>query len=141
MQARDLSLDLRPSLLDDLGLPAAIRWYLERHRRRFGGSATLVEDLTDLRLRPTLETACFRVAQEALTNAARHAGATSVRVELRRANGEIELTVRDDGAGFDVDAARRRAVAGQSMGLIAMEEWATLGAVGGRAEGGIRWAP
>ena len=129
-QARDLSLDLRPSLLDDLGLTAALRWYLERHQQRLGGSATLVGDLADLRLPAPLETACFRVAQEALTNIARHAGARSVCVELSRANGEIELTVRDDGAGFDVEAARRRAAAGQSMGLLGMEERVTL--AGGR---------
>ena len=111
-----MSLDLRPSLLDDLGLMAAIRWYLERHQRRLGGSATLVGDLADLRLPAPLETACFRVAQEALTNVARHAGARSVCVEVRRSGGGIELIVRDDGAGFDVDAARRRAVAGHEHG-------------------------
>jgi PAS domain S-box-containing protein len=129
-QARDLSLDLRPSLLDDLGLTAAIRWYLERHQQRLGGSATLVGDLGDLRIPAALETACFRVAQEALTNIARHAAARSVSVELRRADGEIELAVRDDGVGFDVDAARRRAVAGQSMGILGMEERVVL--AGGR---------
>jgi PAS domain S-box-containing protein len=129
-QARDMSLDLRPSLLDDLGLMAALRWYLERHQQRLGGAVALEGDLADLRLPPTLETACFRVAQEALTNVARHAGAQSVRVELRRVDGEVELTVRDDGAGFDVEAARRRAVSGQSMGLLGMEERVTL--AGGR---------
>jgi PAS domain S-box-containing protein len=121
-QARDLSLDLRPSLLDDLGLTAAIRWYLERHQSRFGGEATLVGDLADLRLPAPVETACFRVAQEALTNVARHAGARAVSVELRRVDGEVEMTVRDDGAGFDVAAARRRATAGHSMGILGMEE-------------------
>jgi PAS domain S-box-containing protein len=131
-QARDMSLDLRPSLLDDLGLTAALRWYLERHQQRLGGAATLVGDLADLRLPPQLETACFRVAQEALTNVARHAGARSVRVELRRADGEIELSVQDDGAGFDVEAARHRAVAGNSMGLLGMEERVML--AGGRLE-------
>jgi PAS domain S-box-containing protein len=129
-QARDMSLDLRPSLLDDLGLTAALRWYLERHQQRLGGSATLVDDLADLRLPAPLETACFRVAQDALTNVARHAGAQSVRVELRRVDGEVELTVRDDGTGFDVEAARRRAVSGQSMGLLGMEERVML--AGGR---------
>ena len=131
-QARDMSLDLRPSLLDDLGLMAALRWYLERHQQRLGGSATLVGDLADLRLPPQLETACFRVAQEALTNVARHAGARSVRVELRHTDGEIELSVRDDGAGFDVEEARHRAVGGQSMGLLGMEERVML--AGGRLE-------
>jgi PAS domain S-box-containing protein len=129
-QVRDLSLDLRPSLLDDLGLTAAIRWYLERHEHRLGVSATLVGDLADVRLPPQIETACFRVAQEALTNVARHAGARSVCVELRHTDAEIELWVRDDGDGFDVESKRARAVGGHSMGILGMEERVML--VGGR---------
>ncbi|MGH7895102.1 MAG: sensor histidine kinase, partial [Candidatus Binatia bacterium] len=131
-QVRDMSLDLRPTLLDDLGLTAAVRWYLERQARRLGCRARLTSDLSDTRLAPPVETACFRIAQEALTNVARHAGASDVRVELRRIDGELHPVVRDDGGGFDVDAARTRAVQGRSVGLLGMEERAIL--VGGRLE-------
>jgi signal transduction histidine kinase len=75
---------------------------------------------------PELETACFRVAQEALTNVARHAHARNVRLGLRHHRAGLELSVRDDGTGFDVRAARDRAGAGASMGLLGMEERVSL---------------
>jgi signal transduction histidine kinase len=83
-------------------------------------------------LEPELETACFRVAQEALTNVARHARARRVWVELRGRAGWVELAVRDDGVGFDVESARARANRGTSMGLLGMQERVTL--VGGAFE-------
>jgi len=122
---RDLALDLRPSVLDDFGLPAALRWYVDRLARAAGVEAHLaVEDVP--RLEPELETACFRVAQEALTNVARHAHARNVWLGLRHHRAGLELSVRDDGTGFDVRAARDRAGAGASMGLLGMEERVSL---------------
>ncbi len=73
-----------------------------------------------------IETACFRVAQEALTNVVRHAHARAVTVALRKRNGHLHLCVRDDGVGFDVAALRQQAVQGASLGLLSMEERATL---------------
>src|SRR5262249_4016348 len=131
-QVRDLSLDLRPALLDDLGLPAALRWYLDRLAQRAGLTPELITDLADERLPPELETACFRVAQEALTNMARHAKAHRVRIVLRRQEQELRLIVADDGAGFDVAEARSRASRGQSLGLLGMQERALL--TGGEVE-------
>ena len=84
------------------------------------------------RLDPVIETACFRVAQEALTNVVRHAHARSVNVTLRQQDGHLHLLVRDDGVGFDVEALRQKAVQGASLGLLSMEERATL--VDGRLE-------
>ena len=81
--------------------------------------------MTD-RLDPVIETACFRVAQEALTNVVRHAHARMVKVELRLQDGRLHLFVRDDGVGFDVAALREQAVLGASLGLLSMEERATL---------------
>jgi PAS domain S-box-containing protein len=127
-QARDLSLALRPSVLDDLGLAAAMRWYLLRQDHR-GPQVGFVDEIRDLRVSSAVEIACFRITQEAVTNALRHAVARSVSVELRTGDGELQLIVSDDGVGFDVEAARARAVAGGSMGLLGMEERATL--VGG----------
>ena len=125
-QVRDLSLDLRPSLLDDLGLGAALRWYLERQGQRMGFTIALDDDLADVRYPASVETTCFRVAQEAITNVIRHANAQRVRVTVRRDLGELHLVVEDDGSGFDVTAARERASRGYSMGLLGMEERATL---------------
>lgn len=121
-QVRSLSLDLRPSLLDDLGLVAALRWYLDRQAQRAGFAAEFAADPADLRAAPNVETACFRVAQEALTNVVRHARARRVKVELGRHGAELHLAVRDDGSGFDVAAARRLATRGTSLGLLGMEE-------------------
>jgi PAS domain S-box-containing protein len=131
-QVRDLSLDLRPSLLDDLGLGPALRWYLERQAQRVGCAVTLEDELGDTRYPAPIETTCFRVAQEALTNVVRHSNARAVRVSVRRDGDEIRLTIEDDGTGFDVDAARERASKGHSLGLLGMEERALL--AGGRIE-------
>jgi signal transduction histidine kinase len=73
-----------------------------------------------------VETACFRVAQEAINNVLRHAGASNLWLRLFTASGQLALSVRDDGAGFDADAARRRAAAGASLGLVGMEERTAL---------------
>lgn len=121
-QVRNLSLDLRPSLLDDLGLEAALRWYIDRQAQWTELHVEFVTDLVVPRLPTDLETACFRVTQEALTNVIRHARATRVRVELEQHAQEIHLIVRDNGVGFDVLAAQKRAVRGSSLGLLGMQE-------------------
>jgi PAS domain S-box-containing protein len=125
-QVRNLSLDLRPSLLDDLGLGAALRWYLERQGQRLGFAISLDDNLGDVRYPAPIETTCFRVAQEAITNVVRHSNAQSVRVVVRRDAGELHLVVEDDGSGFDVPAARERASRGHSLGLLGMEERVVL---------------
>jgi len=121
-QVRSLSLDLRPSMLDDFGLVAALRWHLDRQAQRAGLLLHFECDPFDKRLPPEIETACFRVAQEALTNILRHARASQVDVALRQAGGEMVLTVADNGVGFDVAAARKAATRNASMGLLGMEE-------------------
>jgi two-component system sensor histidine kinase UhpB len=131
-QVRDLSLDLRPSLLDDLGLVPALRWYLDRQGQRTGLVIEFDADPTEERLSPDLEVACFRLVQEALTNVARHSHASRVQVGLRRHDGELMLTVQDDGVGFDVLTTLEDAVHGQSIGLLGMQERAQL--AGGRME-------
>jgi PAS domain S-box-containing protein len=131
-QVRDLSLNLRPSMLDDLGLESALKWYINRQAALSGLHAEFQADALEDRLDPVIETACFRVAQEALTNVVRHAHARSVNVTLRQQDGHLHLLVRDDGVGFDVEALRQKAVQGASLGLLSMEERATL--VDGRLE-------
>ena len=119
---RSMSLELRPSVLDDLGLAAALRWYADRQGRRAGLAVRVRTQLPTERLASDLETACFRVAQEAITNVARHAGAKRVEVDARAEDGTLDLTVRDDGSGFDVAALRGGTTAEGSIGLDGMEE-------------------
>ncbi len=125
-QVRKLSLDLRPPQLDDLGLAAALSWLVKRHTRQEGPVLFLDTPESLSRLDARIETACFRVAQEALTNALRHARAAEIRIELRHADDRFDLLVRDDGCGFDLAAARDRALQGGSLGLIGMNERVTL---------------
>jgi signal transduction histidine kinase len=131
-QVRDLSLELRPSLLDDLGLEPALQWYTTRQATLAGIKSKVRADPLQSRLDPVIETGCFRVAQEALTNVTRHANASNVTVDLHEEDGCLHLRVRDDGTGFEVSAVRERAVRGLSLGLLNMEERAVL--AGGELE-------
>jgi PAS domain S-box-containing protein len=129
----ELSLELRPALLDDLGLETALHWYVDRYAQRTGILAEVLNGFEEGgRLPRELETACFRIAQEALTNIARHAQAGSVSVQLERFRERMLLTVMDDGIGFDVDVLRKNALAAAALGLRGMEERAL--AVGGQLE-------
>jgi two-component system sensor histidine kinase UhpB len=123
---RELAQSLRPPLLDEMGLEASLEWFVEREAKRAGLAFRL--HLVPLGQRPqaVVETTCFRVAQEALTNIIRHAQAHVVEVELSKANGELKLAVCDDGHGFDVPAARKRATQAGSQGLIGMQERVAL---------------
>jgi PAS domain S-box-containing protein len=124
-QVRDLSLDLRPSLLDDLGLVPALRWFVDRQARQTGITARFKADSVE-RLSPEVEIVCFRIVQEALTNVARHAQAQNVEVKLTYKNGELELSVQDDGRGFDVAATMKCAGQQESLGLLGMQERTSL---------------
>ncbi len=128
-RVRSLALDLRPSLLDDLGLVPALRWYAAKQAERAGWMLQLHLDEAPLILTASRSIACFRVVQEALTNIARHAKATSVSLSLAVASEQVRLAIQDDGCGFDVAAMRVRAQQGASMGLLGMEERVSL--VGG----------
>jgi signal transduction histidine kinase len=131
-QVRNMSLELRPSLLDDLGLAAALRWYLDRQSERAGLRIGFADGLGERRLTTELETTCFRVAQEAVNNVVRHAHAQNVQVSLNARGRVLELRVLDDGCGFDAGAALKRAAGAASLGLLGMREWVML--VGGRFE-------
>lgn len=129
---RALALDLRPSLLDDLGLLPAIEWYLRRQAQRAGIEFELDAPSGFPRLSSDVETTCYRVIQEALTNAMRHAQAGRLVVRARAASEEVEFTVEDDGLGFDPTEALERGHDGESFGLHSMQERAAL--VGGRLD-------
>jgi two-component system sensor histidine kinase UhpB len=121
-RVRQLSLSLRPPQLDDLGLAAALRSHLDRQTSVAGISPHFDAAEAPHELDADTETACFRVAQEAINNVLRHARAHNLWVRLSASSGRLVLSVRDDGRGFDLGAARGRAASGASLGLVGMEE-------------------
>ena len=133
-QVRRLARALRPSILDELGLVPALRWMAKDAAMR-GGFVVKFEtreaDQSE-RLQPDLEIACFRIAQEALTNITRHAQAKQVEIEMLYDSHFVVLTVKDDGCGFDSSLAYARAVVGESLGVLGMQERALL--IGGQLE-------
>src|SRR5438876_934120 len=120
--------ELRPPLLDEYGLGAALGWYAEEFSRRTG-IAVALRDGEDAAagLRPEAAVALFRIAQEALNNVAKHAGARQVRIELAGDAEEIVMRVVDDGAGFDPAAAAR----GKRWGMKTMRERAEAAGAAG----------
>ncbi len=135
----NLARQLRPSALDDHGLLPAVEAQLKRFSARTGIEVRLQATGDPNELPEVLQTAIYRVAQEALTNVGRHAGATVVEVDLEAAGGEAELRIRDDGAGFDPGAIPRAGTQGPGagLGLSGMAERARL--VGGDLD--VRSAP
>lgn len=127
-EVHELSLQLRPSVLDDLGLPAALERYVADCRRRYGLQIDLaMRGLSEQRLPAEVETALYRIVQEALTNVARHAQAATASVLLEQHNGMVRAIVEDDGRGFDPATAGK---AEQRLGLYGIRERAVL--LGGR---------
>lgn len=129
-EVRALSLNLRPSVLDDLGLAPAVRWYIRERVESAGLKTVLSIEKSLPRLSAIRETACFRVLQSALTNVLRHANAQEVQVGLHHVDGNLVLEIRDNGRGFKLKAARQTALRGKSLGLLGMEERVRL--AGGR---------
>ncbi len=114
---RDIAMGLRPSMLDDLGLGPAVEWQGREFSRRYGVPVTVhlegpLEELPDAH-----RTCVYRIVQEALTNSARHAGATQIRIAVHGAQDRLQILVQDDGVGFDPSQSRSR-----GLGLIGMEE-------------------
>jgi signal transduction histidine kinase len=113
---------LRPALLDNLGLVAAIEWQCHDYQKRTGIPCTCVTSADDITMEPERATALFRICQEALTNTARYAQATAVTVKLESHHDSLQLVVADNGVGIpDSKVSNRR-----SLGLLGMKERATL---------------
>jgi signal transduction histidine kinase len=122
--------DLRPSHLDDLGLPAAFRWYAGEVEKRTGLKVTVEVNGEQRDMPSEVKTALFRVVQEALNNTIKYAYAQNVSVKLTYSNQDISVVVKDDGRGFDVN---RQAISSRpTWGLIGMRERASL--LGGHLE-------
>ncbi|HLR06956.1 MAG TPA: sensor histidine kinase, partial [Pyrinomonadaceae bacterium] len=119
---RRISSELRPSVLDDLGLAAAIEWQAQQFQARTGIICHCDYSLEDVDLDQEQSTAIFRIFQEALTNILRHAQATRVEIVMKEEAGEFVLTVSDNGRGITEDDKSRL----QSLGLLGMRERADL---------------
>jgi signal transduction histidine kinase len=114
-EVRDIALLLRPSMLDDLGLTAAIQWQAREVSRRTGLAVKVSAEVEAEDLPESLSICLYRVAQEALQNVARHAQAKTVQIELKQYLGSLVLSVQDDGVGFDVASLG-------GLGLVGMKE-------------------
>jgi signal transduction histidine kinase len=122
---RRIAADLRPSLLDDLGMVAAIEWQAQQFHERTGIECVWRSELDTAEVNRDCATAVFRIFQEILTNVLRHSGATSIEIQLRQDNGHMELQVIDNGKGIS-DLERFNT---GSLGILGMKERALL--VGG----------
>jgi two-component system sensor histidine kinase UhpB len=131
-ESREMSRLLRPPVLDDLGLPAALSWLARTLEQRAGLRVELTLDGIEERLDPDLETLVFRLVQEALTNVLRHAGVDRAAVEVRHAGEGLELRVTDHGRGFDPQAALAPGAAATGSGLRGMRDRLEL--FGGRLD-------
>lgn len=129
-RVRDLSLDLRPSLLDDLGLVPAVRWYVERQAMRAGLVAEVKAENVPQDLEPDMAVACFRIVQESITNILRHAKATKIHVTLGQEEHSLDLCIKDDGIGMSAREMPGTAAVRSTLGLLGMQERAQ--ALGGR---------
>lgn len=132
-EIRRIMLDLRPSVLDDLGLVPALRWYIKYKLQPLGLDVELEVTGLSARLPESLETVLFRSVQEAVTNVLKHAGATRVDIRVARGPRSIVAEVTDNGRGFDVAGLRGKGPSGPGgFGLVGMAERVSL--VGGNLQ-------
>ncbi len=131
-ETRRLMFDLRPSVLDDLGLVPALRWFITQRVQPFGLKAEFQATGLESRLSEELETAFFRIMQEAITNTVKHARAKSIKVHLVQEEARIIGTVVDDGQGFHPVHVAGKAEKDRGLGLFGMQERAVL--VGGTVQ-------
>jgi two-component system sensor histidine kinase UhpB len=123
---RNLSIDLRPSALDDLGLLPALRWYVKEYQQKCSISVEFNATGFKRRLPAELETALYRIVQESLTNTARHANAHTVTITMKEDVYAVYATIVDDGSGFDVAALLKSSDQERGLGLAGMNERALL---------------
>lgn len=126
-EIRDLAINLRPSVLDDLGLEAAVQGFLKGYSHKNGIEVDIhTKGIKDLRLPSRVETAFYRIVQEAMTNIVKHAMAKYVAVIMERRNNTLVLIVEDDGRGFDVKEVMEAPLREKRLGLFGMEERVSL---------------
>jgi PAS domain S-box-containing protein len=125
---RRISSELRPSLLDNLGLVPAMEWHLKEFEKRSGIKIIFNEPKEELETPDSMTNGLFRIFQESLTNVARHSGANKVKVELIQKNDQLILSIEDDGNGFD----KQKAAEMKTLGILGMKERSLM--MGGRYE-------
>ena len=118
---RRISAELRPSLLDDMGLVAAMSWHLKEFQKHTGIN-TRFQEPDELELSDMVKTGLFRILQESLTNVARYSHASNVNVSLRSEDGWLLLTIADDGVGFEPDRVMQKG----TLGILGMKERAAM---------------
>lgn len=115
---RRISTELRPSVIDDLGLNAALEWQVDEFGRRMVVEIEYVNSFDDTNIHPDISIGIFRILQESLTNIVKHAAATKVKITICQLNNTVQLTVEDDGIGFDTNAKQDHL----TFGLIGIKE-------------------
>ncbi len=125
---RRIASELRPGILDDLGLMAAIEWYGEAFEKRTGIQLNFKSNMSDFNPIKTISTNVYRIYQEVLTNIARHANASLIETNLNETQNEYQLSVRDNGDGFDLNELKSK----RTLGLLGMKERSLL--IGGNLE-------
>jgi signal transduction histidine kinase len=126
-ETRRIMADLRPSVLDDLGILAAISWLCREFQRVYSHiDIEKQAEIEESEVPDSLKTVIYRIAQEALNNIAKHSKASLVRLSLRKTDGKIELMIRDNGTGFDPKEAASRVSSQRGLGLSSMKERAEL---------------
>jgi signal transduction histidine kinase len=128
----NLALDLRPAMIDDLGLVSTLHWEFDRYEQLSGQTVDFETDLVEGLLQPEMEISIYRIVSEALTNVYRHANASQVRVMLLRLKDSVVVTVEDDGIGFNSVGRLKSPTKRESLGLVSMKERAEL--LGGRLQ-------
>lgn len=121
-QVREMSLNMRPQMLDDFGLVATLQWFIERQRKHSGFEVLFDARTAGQELSSDSKITCYRIVQEAITNIQRHAQAEHVWITYDESDVGVTLTVRDDGRGFDVIASEQRISRGHCLGLLGIRE-------------------
>lgn len=122
-ELRRTAMDLRPSMLDDLGIIPTLQWFMREFSAVWHGNELVKEiDVRESQVPGPLKTVIFRILQEAINNIAKHADANSIRVSLKAHDGQLRLLIEDDGVGFDTAGMARCGNSGRGMGLLTMRE-------------------
>jgi signal transduction histidine kinase len=128
MFVRKLAAELRPGLLDDLGLIPALEWHSKEFEKRFGVQVNFKSNTKELNIPPEIATGVFRIYQESLTNIARHSEAKNVVADLEKNGVQLKLSVSDNGKGFPSQKPGQK----KTLGLLGMKERAHM--IGGKLD-------
>jgi len=129
---RQLALDLRPAMLDELGLIPTLRWYIQNFSNRLGIGSSFETIGLEEKLSPEIETAFYRIVQEALNNIAKHAQADRVEISLVKKDSRIYASIQDNGRGFDLDKVLHPESPERGFGIVGIQERVSL--LGGQLE-------